>query len=292
MTILKIRLIVLIERLKKVTAVAQELGMKQPTVSFHMKKMEEEWGVPLFESKTGKVLLTEAGRMLHHYAQQIDKIYTEAESRMLQLRDGGSQTVKIGCTALTSALVLTSRWFKENQALQKFVNQFVTDSSERLAARLEDGELDLVVTAEPPADARFQKELLKESPLQVWLAHDHPFARMNELTIIQLRNMKYAALDEPAIGRQLLARDAVDYAELPAGILVSQPFLVGQAVQGGGVFSIMPSMLDSPLSGPDNEKLAGIPLAGKPAVLQIYAVWPKAHWNPKLLMQVAQSLAV
>ena len=81
MSLLKMRIIVLLEKLKKVTAVAEELGMKQPTISFHMRKLEEEWGASLFEMKTGKVILTQSGKLLHHYAMQIDQIYTEAETR-------------------------------------------------------------------------------------------------------------------------------------------------------------------------------------------------------------------
>ncbi|MEI0735993.1 LysR family transcriptional regulator [Paenibacillus sp. JTLBN-2024] len=51
MNLLKLHILVLIEKLKKVTDVARELDMKQPTVTFHMKSLEEELGVALFETK-------------------------------------------------------------------------------------------------------------------------------------------------------------------------------------------------------------------------------------------------
>ncbi|MBW7458389.1 LysR family transcriptional regulator, partial [Paenibacillus sepulcri] len=115
MSILRMKIIVLLDRLKKVTAVADELDLKQPTVSFHMKKMEEEWGIPLFEMKTGKVLLTEAGKTLHHYAQQIDHIYGEAQTRLQTLRQTGKNQFIIGCTDLAASLMLLSGGFRLSQ---------------------------------------------------------------------------------------------------------------------------------------------------------------------------------
>src|SRR4051794_26601459 len=97
MSILKMRLIVLLDRYKQVTAVAKALNMKQPTISFHMKNMEAEWGVKLFQSRTGRVILTEAGQTLLQYATQIDALYTEADSRMAVMRRSGKRPFVIGC---------------------------------------------------------------------------------------------------------------------------------------------------------------------------------------------------
>ena len=52
MNYMKLHILVLIEKYKKVTDVAAELGLKQPTVTFHMKSLEAELGTPLFQSPT------------------------------------------------------------------------------------------------------------------------------------------------------------------------------------------------------------------------------------------------
>ncbi|MFC7561090.1 LysR family transcriptional regulator [Paenibacillus farraposensis] len=41
---------------------AEALQIKQPTVSFHMKSLEKEMGVPLFSLQRGRIMLTEAGK--------------------------------------------------------------------------------------------------------------------------------------------------------------------------------------------------------------------------------------
>ena len=43
---------------------AQELGISQPAVSFHIKGLEDELGVSLFERVGKQIFLTSAGRLL------------------------------------------------------------------------------------------------------------------------------------------------------------------------------------------------------------------------------------
>ena len=72
MNLLKLQILVLLQKHKKVTAVAAELGLSQPTITFHMKSLEEEMGVALFQNRAGKTVLTEAGNALHNYAVKIN----------------------------------------------------------------------------------------------------------------------------------------------------------------------------------------------------------------------------
>lgn len=46
MNLLKLEIVVLIKKYKKLTIVAEQLGVKQPTITFHIKSLEEELGVP------------------------------------------------------------------------------------------------------------------------------------------------------------------------------------------------------------------------------------------------------
>ncbi|WP_379134351.1 LysR substrate-binding domain-containing protein [Paenibacillus sp. sgz500958] len=87
---MKLNILVLIEKFKKVTDVAAELGLKQPTVSFHMKSLENELGSTLFEYRSGRVLLTDAGRVLFPYAVKIVTLASEAERSLQQYSSSSS----------------------------------------------------------------------------------------------------------------------------------------------------------------------------------------------------------
>lgn len=49
--LLRLQIVELLDKHRKITAVADLLGLKQPTVSYHMKMLEQELGVRLFESR-------------------------------------------------------------------------------------------------------------------------------------------------------------------------------------------------------------------------------------------------
>lgn len=285
MTILKMRLIVLIERLKKVTLVAQELGMKQPTVSFHMKKLEEEWGMPLFEHKTGKVLLTEAGRMLHHYAVQIDRSYSEAEARIAALRTGGKQTLRIGCTPLAGALLLTSALFKKISEAGRLNCDLAEGTHDELTAGLAEGKLDLILTGTEPAESYVHKEKLLEAPLAAIVPESHKEDGI--FGAERLRGLTYAGAMDVALESLKPYRDFLGYAGSETGMKLGRFAYIIEAVRAGGSFTILPHA-EALAERFGKEGLAVLPLPGEPAFWQAYAAWPRHHWNPQLPLQLVQ----
>jgi DNA-binding transcriptional LysR family regulator len=47
------------------------LHISQPAVSKHVQALEEELGVALLQRVGKRVILTEAGQIVHHYAEQV-----------------------------------------------------------------------------------------------------------------------------------------------------------------------------------------------------------------------------
>lgn len=91
LNLLKLQIIELLHKHQKVTIVAELLELKQPTITFHMKSLEKEFGVKLFDARMGKILLTEAGQALLHYAIKINALTHESRrvvSEFGRLRKG------------------------------------------------------------------------------------------------------------------------------------------------------------------------------------------------------------
>jgi DNA-binding transcriptional LysR family regulator len=61
---------------------ASRIHLSQPTVSGHIKTLEEHLGTPLFNRRGKKVILTKAGQMLHPRARQIVSIAESMERQM------------------------------------------------------------------------------------------------------------------------------------------------------------------------------------------------------------------
>jgi DNA-binding transcriptional LysR family regulator len=68
--------------LSSFTAAARALDLTQAAVSQRVAALEQELGVSLFRRQGGRVLLTDAGRRLHEYAQRILELHREARARV------------------------------------------------------------------------------------------------------------------------------------------------------------------------------------------------------------------
>ena len=68
--------------LSSFTAAGKALGLTQAAVSQRIAALEADLGAPLFHRQGGRVLLTEAGRRLHDYAQRILALHLEAREQV------------------------------------------------------------------------------------------------------------------------------------------------------------------------------------------------------------------
>lgn len=94
---------------KKLKTVAEKMDIKQPTVTFHLKRLEEICGVPLFMSSfqsTRLLKLTEAGTFLYQYASQVLNIIDEVQFAMGDFQDLKMGSLTIGATHTPSTYLL------------------------------------------------------------------------------------------------------------------------------------------------------------------------------------------
>ena len=79
---------------------AEELHITQPALSRSMKKLENEFGVSLFDREKSKIRLSETGKIAVQYAEKV----LEAEREMLDrtaVFDRSMRTIAVGaCAAL------------------------------------------------------------------------------------------------------------------------------------------------------------------------------------------------
>lgn len=103
---MKLRIVELIDQHHNMTSVAELLGIKQPTVTFHMKSLEEEMGVKLFEARNGKTFLTDAGQALLHYAVKINALAGESRRVVREYDSLYRGTLHIGASYVPATYLL------------------------------------------------------------------------------------------------------------------------------------------------------------------------------------------
>jgi len=291
MNLLKIKIIVLLERYKKVTSVANELGIKQPTVSFHMRKMEEEWGAALFEMKTGKVVFTEAGKLLHHYAVRIERLYTEAESRIAALQSSGQRRkFVIGCTEIASSMLLGKHWPSEALNLPATQLSFLTGSDQTLRQDLLDGRADLIITGTANGLPDYAEQPIEAGGLSLLLPAQHPLAAVKAVNIAPYRLAQYpfVQLEDTMLSSVLTQWERHEGVNLSISWTADRLSYIRHAVAAGGNLSILPTRCVNTTELTPNITTRLLP--GTHAACTLYAAWSndsrEAELTEKLISMI------
>jgi len=101
MNMLQYELFASVARTQNLSKTAEQYHVSQPAVSHHLKMLEESLGLELTRRTRRGVLLTDAGRELLPYVQEILAIKDQAENRMRNLVEGSVGHIRIA--ALSSA---------------------------------------------------------------------------------------------------------------------------------------------------------------------------------------------
>ncbi|OAB36954.1 transcriptional regulator [Paenibacillus macquariensis subsp. defensor] len=183
LNLLKLRIVELLEKHKKITTVADILELKQPTVTFHMKNMERDYGVKLFEARMGRIILTDAGYALLHYAVKINALAAEAERVVLEFDTLRRGSIRIGASYVPATYVLPAvlhRFGKEHPGIQ--ISLFVK-TAPVVNDMLERHEIDIgIISTEPFAAPALLAESICEDELVLIYAPTHPLAFLDNVT--------------------------------------------------------------------------------------------------------------
>lgn len=178
MTLHQLRIFLTVARRKSFTLASDELHLSQPDVSLHIRELEEEIGLKLFDRAGKRIQLTQAGEVLREKANRIFAELRETEQALAELKGlmrgslliGASTT--IGMYLLPQALSEFRKHFPEIKVQLKIAN---TQEIERLVTGME---ADVGFTGGVPSSSKELKvEPYLEDESVVILSAKHPLAK-------------------------------------------------------------------------------------------------------------------
>lgn len=99
---------------KSFTKAAQLNFITQPAVTKNIKELEGELGVSLFERKNARVELTQAGKVYYEYAQQLLKVYEEAQYKVNELKGSFNGRLNIGQVLQSDSIYFRRSWLSSS----------------------------------------------------------------------------------------------------------------------------------------------------------------------------------
>jgi DNA-binding transcriptional LysR family regulator len=127
------------------TRAAAELFISQPAVTRHIKELEGEYRVSLFErSGNKKIILTPAGQMLLNYTEKLLTTYREMEYDMSLLNRQQSGVLRLGASTTVAQYIIPPILAKFHKKFNTVRVNLVSGNTEDIEAALLNKEIDAV----------------------------------------------------------------------------------------------------------------------------------------------------
>lgn len=182
MTLTELRYIDMLARERHFGRAAEKCHVSQPTLSVALKKVEQRYGITLFERSTAEVRLTPIGEQI---AKQATRVLEEAgrlKEIAMQGKDPLVGSLRLG-VIYTIAPYLLPRLIPSLNRLAPRMPMYLQENfTVRLTEQLRRGELDVIVVAEPFDEPGIVSRAVYDEPFCVVLPIGHPLARNAEIS--------------------------------------------------------------------------------------------------------------
>lgn len=182
----KLETFIAVCEVKNFTKAGEMLGLTQPAVSQHIKKLEEELDTQIFLRKKGETTLSQEGEIALLYAKRMhalqDKMRDKIKSAKANIRK-----IRIGITHTQESGYMIEALSKMALAYENLNITFITDTIKNLYAMLENFELDVLIIEEKPSNPDFNFMVLDTDMLTCMVSSQNPLAQKQAITLNELK---------------------------------------------------------------------------------------------------------
>ena len=163
------------------TKASTELFISQPAVTKHIKELEQEFKMSLFErSGNKKISLTPAGELLLHYTEQIFGTYRELEYDMNLLTKQHKGILRIGASSTVAQYIIPPVLAQFHNKFKDIQIQLVTGNTEDVEQRLIAKEIDFGIIEGISRNPQIKYEQYLKDEL-VLVCSGHNYAMKKEM---------------------------------------------------------------------------------------------------------------
>lgn len=183
---------------------ADKLGLKQPTVSFHLHKLEEELGLTLTHKRARKLQPTEAAVDLLPYVRRIVALTAEMEERAAEHRDGSSGKLRLGASYTPATYFMPAYFAGFQQLYPQIQLQLSVKKAEAVLAMLRGYEIDAAIVSLPEMKEKNLTIIpLAADELLLVFSPDHPLAEKTQVGVEDLWGRTFLLHEPGSTSRRL-----------------------------------------------------------------------------------------
>ncbi|WP_433438347.1 LysR family transcriptional regulator [Nonomuraea sp. CA-141351] len=192
----ELRWFLVVAETQNVSRAAATLNLSQPALSRTIRRLEQAYGVELFDRPNRRLRLNRYGQALKARVEAALRELAQAEDDIAIMLGPRTGTVALAFLhSFGTWLVpdLLSEYAGIDTRTKFLLHQ---DSADEVAARLADGRADLILTSPRPRDPLLSWVPLRDEPLALATWSGHPLADRPHVEIVEVLHERFIAMPE------------------------------------------------------------------------------------------------
>ncbi|ANI89569.1 transcriptional regulator [Arachidicoccus ginsenosidimutans] len=199
------------------TKAAEELFITQPAVTKHIREIEHQYKVQLFERSGNNISLTNAGELLLQYTEKIFEIYRNIEFDLNELKQQHKGKLRIGASTTVAQYILPPLLANFHNKFKDIKVSLFTENTQQIEKALEQKEIDFGIIEGKSKNKNFKYTQFTKDELVLIASANHPLTKRNFIKTEELLKVPLL-LREQGSGTLEVVNDALK----KAGIKISQ----------------------------------------------------------------------
>jgi DNA-binding transcriptional LysR family regulator len=216
---------------------AEELYLTQPAVSLQIKALEEDLGVQLFDRGGAQITLTEAGRILLGYSQQLSALLAQAEHDLAALSGEHGGHLALGASTTIAQYVLPRLLAEFRREHPRVHPTLISGNTEHIVDAVEKQKIALGFIEGPARSRDVKTESFLEDELVLIASTAHELAERNLISCAELAGTPLLMRERGSGTRHViemaLARQGVKRSSLQIVMELDSTEAIKSAVEAG-----------------------------------------------------------
>jgi len=232
--------------LKSFTRAAEAVLLSQPSVSEHVRALEETLGEKLLDRLGREVLPTGAGQILYQYGRRIIQLRDEALQAVDQFRGNLSGSLVLGASTIPGAFILPALIESFKWTHPSIRTTLKIAGTSRIVEELLRGNLEMGIVGAQPKDQRLEAEAVFSDELVLTVFPGHPWAGRESVSLEELPGepfiLREAGSGTRSVMNQALQGQGFDPARLSMVAEMGSSEAVRQSIKARLGISILSSL--------------------------------------------------
>jgi DNA-binding transcriptional LysR family regulator len=221
-----------VARLLSFTKAAESLHMTQPAVTFQVRQLEEYFNTRLFDRTHNRISLTEAGKRVYEYADEIFDLYAKMENAVRDMTGEISGVLIIGASTTIAEYMLPSLLGDFKRKYPEINVHLKVSNSDGIVSMVENNDIDLGVVEAPVMNKNLVVENCRNDSLVAIVPPQHVLAGKQSVKLAELMEHAYIAREEGSGTREVIQEYLTNAGFKPADVNIAMELGSPEAIKG------------------------------------------------------------